>query len=290
MKLQRIVTVPAVLSALFVGVPALAVEPAAEPPTAPDPSASAAETSSSTDPAAPEAVPAAPSPKPAESAPPVPVSPPAVDDASPAPLSEPPPALVVSKPVQPEDRPSTLFDSVGGKNISGFGGVNVLYTRFAHQDAVAVCGEGAVFVDHRLSLGGGGCGVATPVDGEAYGPAPHDPDDRLDFGYGGFIGRYHFFSRRVANLSVGTLIGAGGVVVSHWEQIGMDEDSEMRRAHAQGVFIVQPEVGGHLNVTRWLRFGAMVGYRVVAGVVMENLENDDVAGLVAGMQLHAGLF
>ncbi len=186
----------------------------------------------------------------------------------------------------PEDAPATLFDSFGGKPSGGFGGVGVMYTRIAQQDAAAVCGEGAFVFDHALTIGGGGCGIASEVDGDEFGPDTL-VGDRVEFGYGGLIVRYHFFSKAVANLSLGTLIGAGGAAISNMR---LADGGEHERVHAQGVFVVEPQLGAHLNLTRWLRFGATVGYRAVAGVVIENMSNSDLSGIVAGGAFHIGRF
>ncbi len=187
----------------------------------------------------------------------------------------------------PEDAPATLFDTMDGTKMGGFGGVGVMYTQLAEEDVASVCGEGALIFDHALTIGGGGCGVVTHVDGEDYGPDTLD-GDRLNFGYGGLIVRYHFMPKEIVNVSVGTLIGAGGVAISNMNM--MESERDTRRAHAQGVFVAEPQLGVYVNISRWLRFGASVGYRMAAGVVLENMSNSDLSGLVAGGTFHIGRF
>ncbi len=189
-----------------------------------------------------------------------------------------------------EDRPATLFGGDTDYAFGGFGGLGVMYTRFAGMDAVSVCGEGAVIIDHALTLGGGGCGVTRLAKAQNFGDAIYDSDQRMAFGYGGAIGRYHFFSRKVVNLSVGTLIGAGALTVGTRKPDADRGDMSLEDTRDDAVFVLEPQVGGYANLTRWLRVGASVGYRFVAGVDFAGVKSSDLAGPSAGLQIQAGWF
>jgi hypothetical protein len=190
------------------------------------------------------------------------------------------------------DGPPTLLDMSADYAIGGFGGVGVMYTRFAGSSAVQVCGEGGVIIDHSLELGGGGCGVTTTVSAyeKGYGPEPRYPDDRMTFGYGGFLIRYHLFSRRIVNLGVGALIGAGGLTIGTWDssQDGWAKDYKHMRSEA--VFVVEPHVGAYTNFTRWLRFGAVAGFRFVSGVDTQGVSAWDLAAPTLGGVVQGGWF
>jgi hypothetical protein len=243
-------------------VPVQQVEPAASPTT----------------PAAPTASPAVPG----ESAA-------AAPEPSPYDSGEPGSSNSTPKPAKTRDVPATLLDMSADYDIGGMGGVGVMYTRFARTDAVQVCGEGAVIIDHAFTLGGGGCGIVTRIKGEKYGPEQHDPDDRVQFGYGGAIARYHFFSRRVVNLSVGTLIGAGAIAIGTWHGSSDDTDNFDSRTH-EAVFVLEPQVGCHANVTRWLRVGVHAGYRLVSGVDTERLSWKSTSSPTLGGTIQVGWF
>jgi hypothetical protein len=192
---------------------------------------------------------------------------------------------------QPADQgPDTLLDPSVDYAIGGLGSLGVLYTRFAHLDAVAVCGEGAIIIDHALTLGGGGCAIPRNIKAEHYGTGPHDPDDRMQFGYGGAIARYHFFSRRVANLGVGALMGAGAIEIGTWDGSGQDWQTDYTHKRTDAVFVFEPQIGGYANITRWLRVGAMASYRIVGGVNTKGLSNGSVSGPMVGGQIQAGWF
>jgi len=191
-----------------------------------------------------------------------------------------------------DDVPATLFASGQDYAIGGFGGFGVAYTRFAGSDRPLVCGEGAVIIDHRFTLGGGGCGIAAVMDGSKYGNAPSNPRDRMSFGYGGAIIRYHFFSRNAVNLAVGAIVGAGGIQIATWNGTGSQycSDQNCTNKGQDAVFIFEPQVGGYANLTRWLRVGAVAGFRVVSGVDTKGLSASDLMGPTLGGQLQGGWF
>jgi hypothetical protein len=197
------------------------------------------------------------------------------------------------EPERDDNAPATLWNSKYDYAFGGMGGVGVMYTRFGGKNSVLVCGEGAVIIDHALSLGGGGCGLARRLKADDYS-STYTSDERMAFGYGGAIGRYHFLSRNMVNLSVGVMVGAGGVTTGTWQSdsddVNNDDGRDFKSTHNDALFIVEPQIGAHLNLTRWLRLGATAGYRFVSAVDTVGLEASDISGIVAGGQLQAGWF
>ena len=181
---------------------------------------------------------------------------------------------------EPEDEPpATLFDNPRRIVFGGFGGVSVKYTRVLGTDAVMAGGEGAVLLNHALSIGAGGGGIANEINPTA--------QTRLSFGYGGLLVRYHFFSSEVVNFAVGTLVGGGGINVYDRNE---DPDKVDWEKTGEAVFVVEPELGLYLNVTRWMRLGASGGYRFVSGVDKNDLSNTDVRGATGGLAAQFGWF
>lgn len=177
--------------------------------------------------------------------------------------------------------------------FGGFGGVGVMYSRIAHTDGVLVCGEGAIIIDHALTFGGGGCGFATHVSAAPYTSGPLKEYNELRFGYGGAIIRYHFFSKRLVNVSVGTMIGAGGIVIGNQLDAAgnpSSKDSDWKELSTEAMFVIEPQVGAYLNFTRWARAAVIGGYRVVSGVETKNLSASDISGVTLGGALQFGWF
>jgi hypothetical protein len=181
--------------------------------------------------------------------------------------------------------PATLFGA--NPKLDGYGALGVMYTRFAGRDAAQLCGEGGLSIDRTLTLGLAGCGIARTIKTTKLDPTA-DLLDRTAFGYGGVVMRYHFFSQKVYNLSLGAVIGAGMVVSDDWNQHHNDRGDSDGPNHVDWVFIVEPQIGGYVNVLRWLRLGATVGYRFVSGVDTKGLSESDLAAPAVGLQAQVG--
>lgn len=242
------------------------------------------------------------SPPPVQAAPnPTPPSMPAVEPAPSAPLpseqsgaatSEPPtPPKTLAFPTHHDEGPEVLFKSDNGLKISGFGGVDVAYTRVAGENAALVCGGGAVLMSRTFSVGVTGCAMPTRISGETYSTVLHETGDRLEFAYGGLVAGYHFFPKRVYNLSLTAMVGGGAASIVNRHRDTWDDDDDFNHDYVKSVdpvFVAEPRLNGYLNLTRWARVGAFVGYRFVGGVDMRNLEG--MSGPVAGGSLQFGWF
>jgi hypothetical protein len=183
-----------------------------------------------------------------------------------------------------DDGPPLLFD----KNVpvGAYAGLDVAYSRMFGQDGAVVGVQGALVLDHRLSLGLAGYGWTNSQ------PAPDDPTGRgqsFETGYGGVTIRYSvFLPGAPVYLTVGTLIGGGAIVLAPEDHDDFDYDDSDTR---EDVFaLVQPDVTLHANLTHWMRLGVTAGYRLTTGVDRMGFEENDVNGLVLGGQLQFGRF
>lgn len=121
-------------------------------------------------------------------------------------------------------------------------------------------------IDDRLFIGGG---VSWLTNGSA---------DRK-MAYGGLVVEWSLSRSRRVGLSVGALVGGGrstlGVEVvgyprgrsfrRRWPPEGPGEPQTFLVAAREGFFIAEPQASASLLLTRWLRLGAGVGYRLIAG-------------------------
>jgi hypothetical protein len=188
----------------------------------------------------------------------------------------------------------------GGKSfkLGGYGSLGGAYTRLMGRDSGLVSLEAAFLLDHRLSLGVVGYGFTRTPSG------PHAIDgtpQQFGAGYGGMALRYSVFSGLHVYGTFGLVLGAGAVAL-HRDNGWDDEDDwgddwdggndvhDMRSVRVDPFLFVQPEVALNTNVTRWLRFGATVGYRFTGGVGRFGLEEADLNGIVAGGNVQLGWF
>ncbi len=190
--------------------------------------------------------------------------------------------------------PPLLFGAGRKVKVGAYGAVGGGYTRFMGRDSALLSFEAALLLDHRFSVG---------LVGYGFTRTPRGPDasdgTRQEFGagYGGVALRYSLLGRLPVYPTFGVVVG-GGAVNLHRDD-GWDDDWEDDWGHDQDFwdrgrfdpfFFVQPELALNANATRWMRFGATVGYRVTAGVGRFGLDSGDMNGLVAGANIALGWF
>jgi hypothetical protein len=180
-----------------------------------------------------------------------------------------------------------LLDGRHG-SVGGYGGISVLGSTMKDRGVVYVGAEGALLIDHRFAIGLAGYGLASNVRGpdDAYGR-----EQRLGFGYGGLLLKYSFIGRQPYYLTVGTIVGAGGVGYDHHDDDDGYRDNDRDYDDVDGVFVVEPSISGYVNLTRWARIGAQASYRFVSGVdQIAGIKDKDLAGFAFGGNLQFGSF
>jgi hypothetical protein len=248
-----------------------ATEPAGDPGPEEASEAPAAEPTRLSPPPAASAAPEKSKPAPKQSGPAAP----------PVPASEPEPPVAEEEPAE-YTGPPTLLGS-GKVAVGGYGGVTVNYTRIYDHNGLMVGGEGAVLLEHRLAFGGAGYGLTTTLHGP---PLADGSPSRLHFGYGGGLVRYHIITDHLAYLSVALLVGAGGITLSDEEELDVDPGSE--DFEGNGFLVVEPGLGLHMNITRWMRFGLNASYRFTNGVSLRGLRDADIRGPALGAHAQFG--
>jgi hypothetical protein len=182
--------------------------------------------------------------------------------------------------------PPTLLGQDGPIAYGGYGGVDVRWSRIASQDALLVGGEGALLLNHRLAIGAAGYGLSNLIRGPR---SSSGNPSYIGLGYGGLVVRHNFVNERPVYLSVGTLVGAGGV--GFFEQVGEYEfEFDENQFDADPFFVVEPSLDLHANLTRWMRVGASVGYRFTEGIDAEGFTDADFRGPSAGGHVQFGWF
>ncbi|HET9956763.1 MAG TPA: hypothetical protein VFQ61_19845 [Polyangiaceae bacterium] len=179
--------------------------------------------------------------------------------------------------------------SLMGKKVhfSGYGGVDVLYTRMFGRDGAVVGLQGALLLDHKLALGIAGYGWTNPERGPS---TDEGVSRRYQTVYGGFTAHYSFYWDSPAYLTVGALFGGGAVALTPTHSSRHDDDYERDHRVSDTFVVLQPDVTMHLNLTPWLRAGVTAGYRITSGVGYFGFQETDVNGLVVGASLQAGNF
>lgn len=136
-------------------------------------------------------------------------------------------------------------------------------------------GGGFGFIAGDFFIGGYGLGMAD------YDRIIEEDDfDKLDMGHGGFWIGYvtpqHYALHGFTSLKAG------------WGAVGIDFDNE---STDDAFFALTPEVGLEVNVFRWFRVGATVGYRFMNGLDdTPDFAKDDLEGMTGALTFRIGGF
>ncbi|MEZ5038958.1 MAG: hypothetical protein R2828_03675 [Saprospiraceae bacterium] len=169
----------------------------------------------------------------------------------------------------------TLFSNA--RVVGGFGGP---LTEFGLDKNIgtSVGGGGGVVIDNFF-FGGYGLGS---VDFEQL----FDNGDVsvLDIGHGGFWLGGTFAPHKLIHLYTSARIGWGAVNVEL-------NDPNLRYTDLDKIFVVTPEIGLELNITRWFRVAGTAGYRWVDGTnETRGYTNEDFSGGIATVTFRFGWF
>jgi hypothetical protein len=168
----------------------------------------------------------------------------------------------------------TIFGSA--RVVGGFGGP-IIEFGLSNDIGNAIGGGGGIVINNFFF---GGYGMGT-VDFEAL---IDDELTEIGLGHGGFWLGSTYRPHKVLHLYGSARIGWGAI------EIPVDQP-DVRFEELDKVFVVTPELGVELNVTRWFRLGATVGYRILQGANEANgYTNNDFQGAVAGLTLRFGWF
>ncbi len=171
----------------------------------------------------------------------------------------------------------TLFNKA--RVIGAFGAPIVEYGKI-NDDTRASIGIGGGIVIDEFFIGGYGLGSA---DFESW----IDNDNPvLELGHGGLWLGYSHKPYNLAHLYSSLKIGWGAV------DIALDDpDFDIFDEHDwDGIFVLTPEIGLEINVTRWFHIAATAGYRWIDGVDSPDFTNNDFRGPVGGVTFRFGWF
>jgi len=163
---------------------------------------------------------------------------------------------------------------------------------------VFVGGKGCVLFNETFAIGAGGFGLTYPRkrDGSRYdennptaGSSYNYP--KVNMGYGGGIIEYYLYPKSLFCFSGGMLIGAGGVTFAkRSESNDYNYDSTDNSNSTSAFFVMEPEIGIHLNVSNYVRIGASVSYRFTKGIDIYEFKDRDFRGMYVTLAASAGWF
>jgi hypothetical protein len=161
-------------------------------------------------------------------------------------------------------------------HVGGYGGPLLIMTAIASDPAFLGGARGALLLDGRLSIGGGGFGLINPIEA----PSPtRGQDPRIGFGAGGLWAQYVWAPDWRVQPTTGLMVGAGSL--SH------QTHSFSSSYTSSSFFFVMPEAGIEIQLVKVVRVGVDANYRFVGGFDLPGFGNRDVNG--PGLMVHAKL-
>jgi hypothetical protein len=169
----------------------------------------------------------------------------------------------------------TLFNNARVKG--GFAGP--IFQWGLSNDLGTYTGGGAGIVVGNMFFGGYGLGNIDFKDFIETGDV-----QSIKLAHGGFWIGGNVPTRKLVHLYSSAKIGWGALEINV-------NDPNLDYYDLDKVFVLNPEVGIELNVTRWFRVGGTVGYQYVNGVNANQIFTDkDFRGYTAGLTLRFGWF
>lgn len=179
----------------------------------------------------------------------------------------------------------TLLGKYNDIHHGGFGAPVIKFTKINGEFGVLTGVRGGWLIDHTVSLGFGGYGLATNSLLDA---GFQDKNTYLSFGYGGFELEYVFAHDELLHLSFVGLIGGGWVDYRfHKYGVHIEDDHDNDPDY---FFVAEPTINAELNVTSFFRINAGVGYRFVEGSDVKYTSDSSLSGVSGVLQLKFGSF
>ena len=170
--------------------------------------------------------------------------------------------------------------------LKGFGSFEMKLSKIVDDTGLLLGGTGGVNVNKFLILGVGGYGIVTKT--KVQGIIPDKPLS-LYGGYGGVLLGFNIFPREVVHLSFPVLIGAGNIylVDETFFANSFDEDFTIERST---FFVAEPGILVEVNITNFFHLALGASYRLIDGLNMTNLSNDDISDWSGNLVFKFGSF
>ena len=168
---------------------------------------------------------------------------------------------------------------------SGYGAPTLQLTHFDDNIGVMTGVRGGWIINDKFVLGLSASGLVNSISQESLtGTSTSGGNLITSFGYCGLLLEYYLFPHSTVHVSVGAVVGAGGLRFS--ESLKNDHDD----FEGDVPFVAEPEIGVYLNVTSFFRIGLTVSYRLVTDVDTANVSPIDLSGFAGGLSLSFGAF
>jgi hypothetical protein len=183
----------------------------------------------------------------------------------------------------------TLFGSI--EDFGGYGGPMMQFTSIDGEFGFMMGGGGAALFNRKFILGGYGLGLTNPINRSiTLAGATEATPALVNIGHGGFILGYVLNSEQMLHFGLSTLAGWGSVSYTNPTNnspIYLNGRDRIR------FFNLNPSLNVELNLTKFMRLEAGVGYRMLLGYNPSSnvgLTSNQLGGLTTSLTFKIGWF
>jgi hypothetical protein len=153
------------------------------------------------------------------------------------------------------DATRTLFG--GTITNSGYGGIILKFSSFNDQFAFMTGGRGAITINNRYTIGGGGYGIANSI--KVPGPS-EDTSRYFKMGYGGVELGYILFPGKKARIGSSLLIAAGA---AFWQNKPKSDGEKLFDKDFNIFPVLEPSLYSEFALSRFMWLHAGISFRYV---------------------------
>ena len=185
-----------------------------------------------------------------------------------------------------ENKPISKHETLIGPDemtLGIYGGPEFKFTNINGELGFMSGGRGGIVIGRVFTIGGAGYGLSTFHKVKFSEAVAYN----LETGWGGLFMEYVNQPNKLIHFSINTLIGGGKASYRNRTFI-KDEWDDVDIARS-GFFLFEPGANIEFNLASFLRLSIGGSYRVVAGLDMAGLKNNDLGGYSINAGLKFGL-
>ena len=161
-----------------------------------------------------------------------------------------------------------------GGNITnfGYGGPAIKFSRFNNQFAFMTGGRGAITINYRYTIGGGGYGIANSIDIPG---SSADTSRSFKMGYGGIELGYIFLPGKNVNIGGSLLIAAGA---AFWQNNPKSNGEKLFDDDFNIFPVLEPSLYSEIALNRFMRLHTGISYRYVHHAHLDYISDQNISG------------
>jgi hypothetical protein len=164
----------------------------------------------------------------------------------------------------------TLFG--GTITNSGYGGVVLKFSSFIDQFAFMTGGRGAITINNRFTIGGGGYGIANSIDLPG---TSQDTNRYFKMGYGGAELGYLFYPGKKVRIGGSLLLAAGA---AFWQNDPKTEEEILFDDDFNIFPVMEPSLYCELALNRFMWLHAGISYRYIYHAHLDYITDKSIRG------------